>query len=296
MSNIPSNIQGTTTNQSTTPENQTRLNYDKYLKTLLKSIRWSWIPLVIGIVLVLLGVPFEDMGPFGDFFAGSTVPVLTLISSIGVILTLRMQQEQLELQRTELHNSVEEMIATKLEIQEQGKTMAMQRFENTFFNMLTLHNEIVRSLVIRSEREINGRAIFEVLIKEMHHWLGNALAFEKISESLPSLEKIKKTYTSSIFDEFESQLGHYFRNLYRIVKFVDESKFSKDEKRNYIGIIKAQLSSYELVILLYNGLSEYGEDFLPLMKKYNLLDNLNEDHLNLTADDVEIFRTYAKGQ
>lgn len=295
MSNIPPDIQETNTQSTTSDTRRTRLDYDKYLKTLLKSIRWSWIPLAIGIVLVSLGVPFEDMGPFGDFFAGSTVPVLTLISSIGVILTLRMQQEQLELQRTELRNSVEEMIATKKEIQEQGKTMAMQRFENTFFNTLTLHNEIVRSLVIKSEREIKGRAIFETLVEEMDSRLKSAIAFEQISKNLPSLEKIEIIYTS-MFNIFEPQLGHYFRNLYRIVKFVHESQFSDDVKRNYIGIIKAQLSSYELVMLLYNGLSEYGEDFLPLMKQYNLLDNLNENHLTLTPDDVKLFRTYAKGQ
>ncbi|MDN3365411.1 putative phage abortive infection protein [Priestia megaterium] len=283
-------------NTPNTPTNPSNLNYDKYLRVLFKSLYWSWVPLAVGIVLVLFGVPFADYGPFGDFFAGSTVPILTLISSIGVILTLRMQQEQLELQRIELRNSVEEMKDTKLEIKEQGKTMSLQRFENTFFNMLTLHNSIVQSLDVFSDgHDIKNRQVFMYIAGQLRGELYSLIGNYKLKEDEPDFKKITATY-ASIYETYESHLGHYFRNLYRIVKFVHESQLSYDEKRNYIGIIRAQLSSSELVLLLYNGLSELGENFLPLMKEYNLLDNLNEDLLTLTKSDVEIFRQYAKGK
>jgi Putative phage abortive infection protein len=276
--------------------------YDKHLEKLIKSLRLSWIPITVGILLVaVLGWNFEDLGPFGDFLAGSTVPLFTLVSSIGVILTLRMQQRQLEMQSQELQNSIVEMQETRKVMMEQGETMALQRFESTFFNMVSLHNEIVKSLsATEYSRDRMGmgdklrtdREVFPLMLKLLKKKHDNLIINHNITNQ-PAITQIRLTY-EDIFKEHEAQLGHYFRNLYRIVKFVDEAKIDDKEKRNYIGIIKAQLSSYELAVLLYNGLSEYGVKFLPLMRKYNLMDNLNKDLLEITIKDFELYETYSE--
>lgn len=272
---------------------------DGFIKSLLvPAFVASILSILIGIVLVKeMHVNFEKLGPFGDFLAGSTVPVFTLVSFIGLILTLRMQKQQLEMQRQELQNSIVEMQETRKEIKEQGQTMALQRFESTFFNMLALHNEIVKSLVIEFgiESQGNDREGFLMVALEMQSRYKSLNAFDRLENVNSDLERIKIVY-KVVFKDVEPQLGHYFRNLYRIVKFVHESQLSNKDKRNYIGIIKAQLSAYELVMLFYNGISEYGDKFLPLMKEYNLLDNLNEDLLKITTEDASIFRTYVKGK
>jgi hypothetical protein len=77
--------------------------------------------------------------------------------------------------------------------------------------------------------------------------------------------------------------------MYRIVKFINESENSEAEKSNYVGILKAQLSSYELVLLLYNGLSDHGEKFYKLIRQYNLLDNINIDLLPAKGD-IEYYK------
>ena len=49
----------------------------------------------------------------------------------------------------------------------------------------------------------------------------------------------------------------------------------------YICILRAQLSDYELGLLCYNCLSDNGRDkFKPLIEKYALFNNLRDKVLN----------------
>ena len=55
-----------------------------------------------------------------------------------------------------------------------------------------------------------------------------------------------------IYKKYDSDFGHYFRNLYRLIKIVDEKKFSENIiedykiKYSYTSIIRAQLSDAEI--------------------------------------------------
>ncbi|MDC0706379.1 putative phage abortive infection protein [Priestia sp. AB] len=267
---------------------------ENFLKKLWRYLNFIWALPLLGIILVsVFNLDFSSLGTFGDFVAGTTVPLLTFVSFLAVVGTLRMQKDQLEMQRQELQNSIEEMQATREEIKEQGKTMAIQRFESTFFNMVNLHNEIVKTIIDKSSSSGNiiGRAVFPIIFNLFKNKYNDLLRNGSLNGA-HEIERVRQAY-NEFFVNREFQLGHYFRNLYRIIKFIDEATLSDEEKRNYIGIIKAQLSSYELAILLYNGLSENGENFLPLMRKHNLLDNLNpkllilfDTHYNLYKNKV----------
>lgn len=102
------------------------------------------------------------------------------------------------------------------------------------------------------------------------------------------------------WDLVQTDFGHYFRNLYRIVKIVDETEFyiyeeiggKSDGNRNeyntknfevryrYISMLRAQLSDYELLWLFYNCLSDNGsKKFKRLVEKYSLLKNMPKNKL-----------------
>lgn len=73
-------------------------------------------------------------------------------------------------------------------------------------------------------------------------------------------------------------LGHYFRILYNILKFVDESDLLN--KKHYTNIVRSQISTYEHILIFYNGLSENGAEKLkPLIEKYSFLNNMPINHL-----------------
>jgi hypothetical protein len=85
-------------------------------------------------------------------------------------------------------------------------------------------------------------------------------------------------------------------NFFRIIKFIERSKtLGEEEKFFYSGIVRAQLSSNERSLLLYNSLSIKGTDLLPLMKKYNLLDNFNQKVL-IDPEHFNIYQELAKTQ
>ena len=70
-----------------------------------------------------------------------------------------------------------------------------------------------------------------------------------------------------------SDLGHYFRTLYNIVKFVNDKQ--PHNPKYYTNLLRSQLSTYEHLLLFYNCQSVYGKErFKPLIIEYSLLDNL----------------------
>lgn len=88
-----------------------------------------------------------------------------------------------------------------------------------------------------------------------------------------------KSY-EDFFSKYQDELGHYFRTLYHIIKFVKTSDV--EDKRRYTSLVRAQLSCFELLFLFYNGLSSYGrEKFKPLIEEFGMLENMNTDLLLL---------------
>lgn len=88
------------------------------------------------------------------------------------------------------------------------------------------------------------------------------------------------------------RLGHYYRHLYQTIKYVNGNKnMNFNEKYNYVKILRAQLSTYEQMVLFLNSLSTMGyiwelepeidndlkgyskKDF-ELITKYNLIKNI----------------------
>lgn len=63
-----------------------------------------------------------------------------------------------------------------------------------------------------------------------------------------------------MFGGHMSRLGHYFRHLFQTVNYIHSAKFlTPIEKYNYVKILRAQLSTEELVIFFFNALSQFGE-------------------------------------
>lgn len=218
------------------------------------------------ILLFTKDINFNDLGPVGDFFGGTTVGLFNLASILLVLTTVKMQGKELRETRTEFETT--------------NTTLIKQQFDNTFFNMINLHNDIVRTLEavdINSGSIYSGKELLSRIEIEISYWVEetdlDSLEDERVKEVLLfNYERIYKLHVR--------MLGHYLRNLYRIVKFIHESSLSKEEKKNYIGILRAQLTIDELLIIFYNALSTRGKNFKEIIVEYNFFD----DHLN--ADPI----------
>lgn len=72
---------------------------------------------------------------------------------------------------------------------------------------------------------------------------------------------IKLHFKYKPFSGHQSRLGHYYRHLFQTVKFVvnyDGEVLNYSDKRNYLRILRAQLSNHEQLMLFYNWYSGYG--------------------------------------
>ncbi len=210
----------------------------------------------------------EHWAQFGDFIGGVLNPVYAFLALIALLLTLRVQATELSLSTEELRNSAKALF-------DQNKSLELQNFESTFFQMVKLHNDLVAGIDFHSGGLVTavGRDSFRVLYKRFLKAMepvgrGDYLTYE---------EGFVAAYTD-FFEHNEHNLGHYFRNLHRIYKFIDESNSSK--KSDYAGIIRAQLSSFELLLIFYNGKTKYGEKFKRNMERYAMFENMPYEKLN----------------
>ncbi|MED3508024.1 putative phage abortive infection protein [Bacillus velezensis] len=201
----------------------------------------------------------DGLGTFGDFFGGTTVGLFNLSSILLVLTAVIMQRKELE--------------QTRREFVKTNETLTKQQFDNTFFNMINLHNEIVRTL---NDNGTSGKELLGNIEGEISYWV-ESIDLD-LHEDEYAIELLITSYERA-YKNYDNILGHYLRNLYRIVKFIDEAKLSKKEKKNYIGILRAQLTIDELLIIFYNALSIRGMNFKDIITKYNFFDN----HLDAKA-------------
>lgn len=207
----------------------------------------------------------DEKGTFGDMF-GTVNALFSGLAFVGVIVAILLQRVELKLQREELVQTREELRGQKEQLEKQNETMQLQKFENSFFQMLSFHHKLLEGTTFtQGDRSIvNGSNAIRIKYKA---FANTSLPFELDFNGLFMKHVEKST----------SKFGHYFRNLYHIVKFIDEDEI--EDKNKYIGILRAQLSNYEQAFLFYNCLTSKGSGFKPLVEKFSLLENMNYELL-----------------
>jgi hypothetical protein len=224
----------------------------------------------------LANVDRSDLAALGNFLQGAVASVWSLAAFLFILVAFLGQQEELEHSRNQA--AIQEKIA------------AQQRFENSFFSLLRLHRTIVdrvNAVRRRDNQPVGGSEAFGILCNDLGTaWLsaGNG--------HVNALDRIDKAYIS-FYQYSEPEIGHYFRTLYHIVRFVDQSSMSDQEKRDYEKFLRAQISSFELLLLFYNGLSSFGRrKFKPLIEKYALLEQVPKSRL-LDPNHKELYEPEA---
>ena len=252
----------------------------------------------------------NDRGTFGDQF-GFVNTLFSGLAFAGLIYTIKLQKNELALQRQELADNRKEMKNQTEQFKAQNDNLRIQRFENTFFNMLEQLQQIVNGLNIQYQERIKvqetttdpstpyierqeivkhniqGRDLFRYAFVEAPHYpkrvdeikgLGRVMKIEGFRSYMDS-------YTPTYFD-------HYFRFLYTIMAFIKRNDWLGPELQyDYAKMLRATLSRYELVWLFYNGLSDYGcEKLKPLIEEYTMLKNLRTDLLTICKENLDLLQ------
>lgn len=265
-----------------------------------------------------------DLGTVGDFIGGTTVAFLTASSVILLLATIIMQRKEIKISQQSIEElvkqtaaSVEQAEQARKETQITNETMKQQQIESTFFNMLSLHHQIVNSLSFGNDKKSYiGREAISRLKILYENSFGNREYYKqnpdvervfRINEQTEVIykrelfgkadsinqEELDEVY-KAFHDRYGNLIGHYMRNNYRIVKFIvnnvatdeEEQKRIKEETgrepiigdiRYYFGTLRAQWSNAEFELILINALYSENHKFKDLIIKYDVLDIQDKD-------------------
>jgi len=285
------------------------------LNTLNSKIRiytnWAWAFVWSGIGLTVFSVIYYicsnvqtefGLNLLGDFLGGSVASLWALAGLFLIYVAFLGQKQQLLNQQLEIMYSQLEVKYTRLELAGQKREMVLQnetllnqKFENTFFQLLTLFNSIINSLDLRKKEGnaiiATGRDCFETFYTSLTQATRSVVSRDN-SLAQSTIEQAVRAY-DAIYDKNKSDLSHYFRTIYHIFKFIDDSNI-KDKKR-YASIARAQLSSYEQILLFYNCLHRNGiEKFKPYIEEYAIFKNIDES-LIFSPKHFEEYKPAARG-
>lgn len=218
---------------------------------------------LIVLTINLFAINKSNFGEWGDFFGGVLNPIFTFLTFMGLLITIVIQKKELRESRLEMRRSGDAL-------REQSKSLQKTNFENTFFQMLTIHNGIVNAIDLSGEegRVTRGRDCFNVFYTRLSKIYRENV--QKANGNYTKAEIVTLSY-KLFWKDHQTELGHYFRYLYNVVRFIKESNFSDGP---YFRLVRAQLSDQELLLLFYNCVSENGGNFTALVEDFSLLNNL----------------------
>lgn len=206
----------------------------------------------------------ELFGTYGDFVGGVLGSIFTLVSILLVIRTFKEQQKVSSQNEEQLKN---------------------QRFNDLFFELLRLYQSEVRELCgqkdfvdystrrrkeekfTQEEIEYNDKDFFDMEREQIQIKYRNRKSYEANRNAAVS-------YYMLFYIENSTKMGAYFRTLYRIYDLIDKSDLRETFKKNYLKIMRAQLTDSELFFIRYNAMTYYGGNFINYINKYHILKHL----------------------
>lgn len=241
----------------------------------------------------------DTFSALGGFIGGAVTACWSLsglmfvyIGFIGQKNQLALQQLEIEQNQLELRLNTEELKGQKIEAEQQNKILAIQRFENIFFNMLELLQNVTDTY------EFGGGS---------QHSVGRR-AFVKLSNDIANYlqiqDRVNKDEHYGLFvDRFQYRVSEYnfsfmqyIKVLLSILKLIDTSHLLNDEEKvKYTQIVRSTLSDSEINFLLYFCCfnAEY-HTLKALIVKYSMLFGYNpklvQDEKVLAYMDPQAFQ------
>ena len=256
----------------------------------LGGIKWFVIASVFVGVITLYGLAWlltdkfisipEYRGLFGDKF-GAVNALFSGLAFAGLIITLILQRKELSLQREELEQ-------TRGEFVEQNRTQKRQRFENTYFNLVSLHQHITDNLEYECPDgadpfEAKGREVFRKFYIEKNNF-----------NDTWGIKGFLKNKNVEAFLDYKDiyRFNHYFHSFDGILSYIDTSDLLENcERYQYVVMLRNTLSDSERSMLFYYYASSGGWH-KQMAEKYALFYDVHPNDL-AKEDDLMCFEAGA---
>jgi hypothetical protein len=254
-------------------------------------------------------------GQFGDQF-GAVNALFSGLAFAGIIFTLFLQRRDLNATRDAMSherfdNTFFQLLNVHIAISEKvsarGGHLGKAAFDSFNEHLKSCDPDFHVFCALQKLTSGQVRTIIDnkIVNKDIYPELDDA-DIENLCESLMSgvrsfnnfldkdpvmhERKIIEAYVKSA-SQYIDYFSHYFRNLYHILKFVDESQLISDaERERYSRFVRSQLSQCELVALFYNSIGpiklpgrgemELGHPKMGrILRRFDILQNMNPGSL-----------------
>lgn len=162
-----------------------------------------------------------------------------------------------------------------------ARATSRQAFEAAFFNLLSQQRAIAENIKpyilpdAPRGRDALERAAGNI-VGALSTAVTDASGTPLTDEALVAL--IDKFYN----DQCQSSgrdFGYYFRSLYYLLDYIAHSELNERTKHHYADIVRSQLSTTELTLILYNCLSTLGaRGFRRLATRFDLFMGMRPSH------------------
>lgn len=176
-----------------------------------------------------------------------------------------------------------------------------QSAENTIFKLIEFHKTLTKEMKfwVSHDNWVYGTGAFLKIYYELRSQYDfisrQALSIGETESDLHHdtiiSNRIKKAF--SVIYLRHDQIGNYYKNLYFLLRYIDEKskKIKHFDKWDYVGILKAQFSKYEILLLPYNcvwieGDKKETDEFIRLVRDYKLLSAIETDELINTSHKI----------
>ncbi len=250
-------------------------------------------------------VDLKGTSYIGDFIGGVVGAIWSLAGVLLLYAALRFQKRVFDLQRKEMTNTL--------------GVNKLQRFENTFFQMLDFHKKITGNMKHDFKEDNGDKKEFQATqflekafntFGKMYNYVKNDaepdeiknlddVNFKMLKSVKNGKDKVSKKQLTAVYCIFKKQFGlqlnHYFRFTYNILAHIKrgEEQIDNFKRKMYVDILKSSMSNIEIVLSFYDALSY--DDFHNLYKKYNMNSNLSkneylkEEHKDLMNTNEESY-------
>ena len=239
----------------------------------------------------VLGQMGDSYGIFNALFSG--------LAFLGVLITLYKQS------RDNRKHTVVEQYYQMLDVQQkvldeinvaqvrkvkQGEPIAVAEGRKAFVEFKIQMKYLVKAIKEMSER--NGFKFSDIDIADIAYavfFYGSSKSWKPFMmeylKDYPDTERLVDAIIARLDSEKrfilyrpnQNYLSVYFRNMYNAIKLIDNcGLISSEEKKDYVKILRAQLSNAELYILFFNIISRFGKKWVDndYVTKYQLIQNL----------------------
>lgn len=188
----------------------------------------------------------QEWDAFGSYVGG----VFSALAFIMLIIQMQIERKRFSEQKQEFEQ----------EKKEQEDRIKKENFELTFFRLLEQHN----TKLFKIEGSGDGNSIVDEIYRDIVEF-----DFSK------GVYRLRTIFEYGNKKEKYSDVNVYFLNLYRIMRFIDNSDVSN--KKEYFGILRSFLSKKILLILAFH-LSKRDpsyEKYVGFIDDYGFLEHLD---------------------